>query len=242
MKWPGLGAMKRRGLGRLRWGGVSSPKAAWASAAMVVAVVTAVAGLTLHRLGPGSGNGVSGSTDQKLVAGAQQSTHAEQANDVVLAADQKLAAEVRRRYGVMKLLQFAGQPEISVAEWKARPTDRPAVLVDVREPHERRVSMLPGAITREDFERNSARYRSWLVVPYCTIGVRSGHYTRTLRTQGFEARNLAGSALAWAHAGLPFEADGKVTRRVHVYDPAWNLLPHGYVPVVSGAQPLNSGG
>lgn len=218
MKWPDLFPMKRPGLGSLRWVGVSSSKTAWASAAMAVAAVTAVAGLTLHRLGAGSGSGVSGSTDQKQ------------------------AAEVQRRYGVMKLLQFPGQPEISVAEWVARPTDRPAVLVDVREPHERLVSMLPGAITREDFERHSARYRSWLVVPYCTIGVRSGHYTRALRTQGFEARNLAGSALAWAHAGLPFEADGKVTRRVHVYDPAWNLLPHGYVPVVSGSQPLNSGG
>ncbi len=215
IKRPGLGAMQGRAMGRLRWVGAPRSIPAWASAALAVAVavITAVAGLTLHRLGPGSGSGVSGRTDQDL------------------------AAEVQRRYGGMKLLQFPGQPEISVAEWMARPTDRTAVLVDVRGPHERRVSMLPGAITREDFERNSARYRSWLVVPYCTIGVRSGHYTRTLRTQGFEARNLAGSALAWAHAGLSFEADGKVTRRVHVYDPAWNLLPHGYVPVVSGAQP-----
>gem|GEM_PF-1205255 len=206
MRWPGLG--------RSGWLGAPRTKTAWASAALAVAVLSAVAGLALHRLGPGSGSGVSGS------------------------ADHELAAEVQRRYGGMKLLQFPGQPEISVAEWKARPTARPAVLVDVREPHERRVSMLPGAITREDFERNRARYRSWLVVPYCTIGVRSGHYTRTLRTQGFEARNLAGSALAWAHAGLPFEADGKATRRVHVYDPGWNLLPRGYIPVVSGAPAL----
>lgn len=202
--------MKRPGPERLRWVGASWSKTARARAALAVALVTAVAGLSLHRSDEGSDRGTSSS------------------------ADQELAAEVQRRYDEMKLQQFPGQPEISVGEWVTRPNDRPAVLVDVREPHERRVSMLPGAITSEEFERNSARYRSWLVVPYCTIGVRSGHYTRTLRERGFEARNLAGSALAWAHAGLPFEADGKATRRVHVYDAGWNLLPRGYEPVVYG--------
>jgi rhodanese-related sulfurtransferase len=193
-------------------------------------VATAVAGLSLHRQDEANGRGPSGTTEQRLAADAEQ------------ADDAALAADVQRRYGAMKLLQFPEQPEITVAEWVARSADRPAVLVDVREPHERRVSMLPGAITREDFERNSARYRSWVVVPYCTIGVRSGHYTRTLRSQGFEARNLAGSALAWAHAGLPFEADGKVTRRVHVFNAAWNLLPEGYEPVVSAAPALEQDG
>ncbi|MCP9931644.1 rhodanese-like domain-containing protein [Cyanobium sp. AMD-g] len=155
------------------------------------------------------------------------------------ATDSELAAEVGRRYGGMKRLLFPGQPEMTVAEWLARPKDRPAVLVDVREPHERRVSMLPGAITKEDFERNSARYSSWVVVPYCTIGLRSGIYTRELRGRGFEVRNLAGSALAWAHTGLPFEASGKATRRVHVYNADWNLLPRGYEPVVSKAPPAS---
>ena len=155
------------------------------------------------------------------------------------ASDSVLASEVGRRYGGLKRLLFPGQPEISVAEWLARPKDRPAVLVDVREPHERRVSMLPGAIAKADFERNSARYRSWLVVPYCTIGLRSGLYTRELRGRGFEVRNLAGSALAWAHAGLPFEAQGKATRRVHVFNADWNLLPRGYEPVVTKAPPAS---
>jgi hypothetical protein len=75
------------------------------------------------------------------------------------------------------------------------------------------------------------------VVPYCTIGLRSGIYTRELRGQGFEVRNLAGSALAWAHAGLPFETEGKATSRVHVFNADWNLLPRGYEPVVSKGLP-----
>ncbi len=144
--------------------------------------------------------------------------------------------QVMGLYGGMRRLLFPGQPEISVAGWLERSKGRLAVLVDVREPHEQRVSMLPGAISMQAFERENARYRSWLVVPYCTIGLRSGFYTRTLRGQGFEVRNLAGGALAWAHAGLPFEADGKATRRVHVYADAWNLLPQGYEAVVSDVQ------
>jgi rhodanese-related sulfurtransferase len=186
-----------------------------AASATIVAMAAAAVGLSLHGLGVGRGGPAPGS------------------------ADSALAAEVGRRYGGLKRLLFPGQPEISVAEWLARPKDRPAVLVDVREPHERRVSMLPGAITKEDFERDGARYRSWLVVPYCTIGLRSGLYTRELRGRGFKVRNLAGSALAWAHAGLPFEAGGKATRRVHVFNPDWNLLPRGYEPVVSKAPPAS---
>ncbi|AFY28878.1 rhodanese-like domain-containing protein [Cyanobium gracile] len=185
-------------------------------AATSVAAMAAVGvGLALHGIGVGRGGPAQG------------------------ASDSVLAGEVGRRYGGLKRLLFPGQPEISVADWLARPKDRPAVLVDVREPHERRVSMLPGAIAKDDFERNSARYRSWLVVPYCTIGLRSGLYTRELRGRGFEVRNLAGSALAWAHAGLPFEAQGKATRRVHVFNADWNLLPRGYEPVVTKAPPAS---
>ena len=184
-------------------------RAGWLGLALATTAAAAatVAGLSLPRLEQGSGG--------------------------LAARDRELAAEVARRYGGMKLLRFPGEPEISVGAWLARTRHRPAVLVDVREPHERRVSMLPGAISQQDFERDSARYRSWVVVPYCTIGVRSGLYTRALRQQGFEARNLAGSALAWAHAGLLFEADGKPTRRVHVYGADWNLLPQGYEAVLT---------
>lgn len=184
-------------------------RAGWLALATAAAAAATVAGLSLQQLEPGSGGDLA-------------------------ARDRELAAEVIRRYGGMKLLRFPGEPEISVAAWLARAKQRPAVLVDVREPHERRVSMLPGAISQQDFERHSGRYRSWLVVPYCTIGLRSGLYTRTLRQRGFEARNLAGSALAWAHAGLPFEAAGKPTRRVHVYGADWNLLPQGYEAVLTG--------
>jgi rhodanese-related sulfurtransferase len=152
------------------------------------------------------------------------------------ASDPQLAAEVERRYGAFRRRLFPAVPDIGVAAW--RPDGRwagsgpPPLLVDVRDDHEQAVSMLPGAISRQAFERDPDRYRGRLIVPYCTIGLRSGFYAQQLIKQGFRARNLAGSVLAWAHAGQPFEAAGLPTRRVHVYGADWNLLPRGYEPVV----------
>lgn len=103
------------------------------------------------------------------------------------------------------------------------------VLVDVRSREEQAVSMIPGAITRKEFEDSADEYRGTTVVAYCTIGYRSGRYTRELQKKGWNAYNLRGSVLAWAHAGLPFvNAEGE-TRAVHVYGALWNLLPPEYV-------------
>ncbi|MCP9927084.1 MPT-synthase sulfurylase [Cyanobium sp. CH-040] len=152
------------------------------------------------------------------------------------ASDQQLAAEVERRYAAFRRRLFPAVPDISVADWLSagRPagSGRQRLLVDVRDAHEQAVSMLPGAISRQAFERDRERYRDHLIVPYCTIGLRSGLYAQELIDQGFAARNLAGSVLAWAHAGQPFEAGGRSTRRVHVYGADWNLLPRGYEPVL----------
>ncbi|MGB5135155.1 MAG: rhodanese-like domain-containing protein [Prochlorococcaceae cyanobacterium] len=152
------------------------------------------------------------------------------------ASDQQLAAEVERRYAAFHRRLFPAVPDISVAEWlraggPAGPGRR-AQLVDVRAAHEQAVSILPGAISRQAFERDRERYRGQLIVPYCTIGLRSGLYAQRLIDEGFMARNLAGSVLAWAHAGQPFEVGGRSTRRVHVYGADWNLLPSGYEPVL----------
>lgn len=154
------------------------------------------------------------------------------------ASDDERAGTVERLYADFRRDRFAEVPDITVADLQRLTLQgRQLVLVDVREPHERRVSTLPGAITAEQFERSSnadrERYRRGLVVPYCTIGLRSGLYARRLIRQGYPTRNLAGSVLAWAHAGLPFERDGRPTQRVHTYSPGWNLLPGGYEAVTS---------
>ena len=102
------------------------------------------------------------------------------------------------------------------------------VLIDVRPLEERRVSMIPGAISLEEWEQRKSSGRSPIVIVYCTIGYRSAATTRSLRERGIDARNLAGGVLAWSHAGLEF-VDGKTTtKRVHVYGRRWNILPTGY--------------
>lgn len=151
----------------------------------------------------------------------------------------RTALEVERRYADFRQGRFAEVPDISVAELRRQlRQERQLVLVDVREPREQAVSMLPGAIGLRQFEAALAadpqHFRDTLVVPYCTIGLRSGLVARELRQRGFQTRNLAGSVLAWAHAGLPFEQDGRATHRVHVYEQGWNLLPPGYTAVTGG--------
>jgi len=107
-----------------------------------------------------------------------------------------------------------------------------AVLVDVRPPEERAVSMIPGAITKEEFEAHPEDYAGKTVVTYCTIGYRSGKYAETLRERGIDACNLKGSILSWIHGGgTVVDPEGNETHTVHVYGEKWNLLPEGYTGV-----------
>lgn len=127
--------------------------------------------------------------------------------------------------------EFPQVPDVLPSELLAA-TNKTALLVDVRSPAEQAVSMIPGAVTRRDFERDVHQYKGRPVVTYCTIGYRSGLYAETLRKKGWDVRNLRGSILGWVHAGgKVVNKEGK-TRTVHVYGPAWSLLPDGYKAVM----------
>ncbi|PCJ58244.1 MAG: hypothetical protein COA73_10045 [Candidatus Hydrogenedentota bacterium] len=107
--------------------------------------------------------------------------------------------------------------------------DNNVVIVDVREPEERAVSTLPGALSKSEFEEQEEELKGKKVVVYCTIGYRSGLYTQTLKEQGWDAYNMPGSILSWVHAGQPVvDESGNETKRVHVYGKRWDLLPQGY--------------
>jgi sodium/bile acid cotransporter 7 len=128
--------------------------------------------------------------------------------------------------------KFPEAPEITVetlVERLAGP--EPPVLVDVRSDEERKVSTIPGAISRQEFEEDPARFSGREVVTYCTIGYRSGLYTQKLVGEGWDASNLRGSILAWAHGGQELDRGGSTTRQVHVYGARWNLVPEGYAAV-----------
>jgi len=137
-------------------------------------------------------------------------------------------AEIERMYTNYRKLGFSGVPDILPAELS---TLESPVLVDVRPAEEREVSMIPGSITKEEFEAHPDRYRGRTIVPYCTIGARSGVYGKKLMKQGWEVRNLKGSILLWTYTGEPLkDADGD-TRRVHTYGKKWALVAEGYEPV-----------
>ncbi len=104
-----------------------------------------------------------------------------------------------------------------------RRTDDP-VVVDVRTPAEWNVSMLPGAITKLDFEAHKEKYAHRPVILYCTAGYRSGRYARQLSKERSGVCNLASGILGWLHAGQPVvDKEGNEVKRVHVYGKQWDL-------------------
>lgn len=102
------------------------------------------------------------------------------------------------------------------------------VLVDAREPREREISWIPGAITSEAFEQDPDRYADRTVVVYCTIGHRSSEYAKRQNEQGRRVLNLRGSLLSWTHAGAPLVGPDGPTNRLHVYGETWDLAPARY--------------
>jgi len=92
------------------------------------------------------------------------------------------------------------------------------VLVDVRAPIEMSVSIIPGAISMEEFEQNIKQYQNKMIVAYCTIGYRSGKYARSKQSQDIKILNLKGSLLAWSHVqGKLVNSIGE-TQQVHVFN------------------------
>ena len=107
-------------------------------------------------------------------------------------------------------------------------------FVDVRPFKERRVSVLPNAISLDEFEEkfeSKALDLNLTYVAYCTIGYRSARFTEKWKKEGVELFNLKGGVLAWAESGRSFVKDSLPTDSVHVYGKDWNFLVEGYTPV-----------
>lgn len=102
------------------------------------------------------------------------------------------------------MIYIAYMSDITVQELKFRREQGqpPALLIDVREPHERLLGHLGGehipmAALPPRLEELEP-YRHQEIVLYCRSGGRSGQMATWLRTQGFtNVRNLLGGALAW---------------------------------------------
>ncbi len=111
--------------------------------------------------------------------------------------------------------------------------DRDVILVDVRSLKEREVSIIPGAITSEQFEGNLEQYGNGdvTIVAYCTIGYRSGKYASKLQQRGINVLNLEGSLLAWSHIQGKLVNRNGSTNKVHVFGRQWQLTADDYQPV-----------
>ena len=142
-------------------------------------------------------------------------------------SDEDRRDRIERMYGQYRR-DFADAPEITVAGLIEARKAGQVVLVDARAEDEMEVSMLPGAITKAQFDRRAEKLRDRRIVVYCTIGSRSGHLTRELVAKGLRAANLKGGILAWTHAGQELVSRELPTKRVHVYCQRWNLAAAGY--------------
>src|SRR4051812_46166682 len=90
--------------------------------------------------------------------------------------------ETKLRIAITKATKGLSVPLIKAAELKTILEDTNLVLIDVRQPREQEVSMLPHAITTAEF---AAAFRHGIpkgkrLVVYCTIGYRSGKYAQEL--------------------------------------------------------------
>jgi sodium/bile acid cotransporter 7 len=107
------------------------------------------------------------------------------------------------------------------------------VFIDIRKPAEMKVSMLPHAITQNEFLSHPEKYAGKTVVGYCTVSYRSGVFAREMDEKGISVRNLEGGILAWTlEGGKVYDENGKETDRIHVYGKKWDYVPAGYKAVM----------
>lgn len=147
--------------------------------------------------------------------------------------------EGRLRVAILKATKNLTAPVIKARELQAILEDSNLVLIDIRQPREQEISMLPHAITTAEF---ATRFRHGIpkekrLVAYCTIGYRSGKYAEELAKQGIKAENLEGGVLGWSFAGGKFltkdaKGDWIETTRIHVYDKEWNIVHPDYQAVL----------
>lgn len=124
---------------------------------------------------------------------------------------------------------FPGIAEIEVFRGrKLLAEGEKVIFIDTRRPEERAVSTLPGAMSKEAYLASRDTYHDHLKIAYCTIGYRSGMFSRDMARAGDTIYNLRGGILAWTLAGGVVYGEGKPVKRLHVFAERWNYAPRGY--------------
>lgn len=139
--------------------------------------------------------------------------------------------EVIQTTDLASLLDKQKQIEETARQTGQQPKPAKFVLVDVRSDAETKVSIIPGAITKTQYEENRSKYEGRTVIAYCTFGGRSGKYATQLAKAGIEVKNYEGSILDWVKKELPLVTrQGVPTNRVHTYSDQYDV-PAGYQQV-----------
>ena len=137
-------------------------------------------------------------------------------------------SEKRQRFMAMYAeyrKDFTGVEEINTSAAIKLMGDPEVVFVDVRDPEEQAVSMIPGAVTSEVFLAAPERYQNQRIIGYCTISYRSGKLAAKMIRRGITIINLKGGLLAWVHAGGTLVRGCKPVKQLHVYGHKWDLAP-----------------
>ena len=144
--------------------------------------------------------------------------------------DEEKRSRVYAMYAEYKQ-SFPDVRDITPSEVKKLMRTTQVQFVDTRRPEERAVSILPGAISQEEFLKAPARYADATVIAYCTISYRSGLFAAEVSEKDVKVFNLAGGLLAWVLEGGKVVNDNGETRQIHVYGDEWNYPPRGYEAV-----------
>jgi rhodanese-related sulfurtransferase len=150
---------------------------------------------------------------------------------------------------------FTDIPHTSPADLIQQQQQQQIVFLDIREKEEQQVSIIPNAITLDQFNLLKQQYKDndTLIVPYCTIGYRSAITAQQLATQdGFRTKNLMGGIIAWTQQGLPLDTpvntsykekrennreEMQPVKKVHVFSQQFvGTQGVGYEAVVTGGK------
>eukprot|EP01024_Parvocaulis_polyphysoides_P066891 TRINITY_DN7905_c0_g2_i2.p1 TRINITY_DN7905_c0_g2~~TRINITY_DN7905_c0_g2_i2.p1 ORF type:complete len:213 (-),score=16.21 TRINITY_DN7905_c0_g2_i2:296-934(-) len=141
--------------------------------------------------------------------------------------------------------KFPKVPQISIQDvLQKRREKSEIVMIDSRTEEEQQVSIIPGAITIQEFDFQKESYKTATVACYCTVGYRSGACAQKLREQGFDAYNLEGSILGWVQDGQQVvdKEGGQEVKKIHVFANFWAYQPDDYegvtfkYPILVGIQ------
>ncbi len=146
------------------------------------------------------------------------------------------SSDVQKRQTIEKMVadyraNFPDTIEMDSSRAKELMQAKKIIFIDVRQPNEQEVSMLPDAIPHNVFLKNPEKYREYTKVGYCTIGYRSSRFTQAMKQNGVTIYNLHGGMLGWVHDGGKIYDKNGQSFRIHVYGRPWELAPEGYQEV-----------